>query len=122
LVDEELSMGAFTRTRVVSADGSEAVIIDRSPSEGLGLQPWATGVQNGTSQTTGYQLMSLGPKTVGSRPAVVWRFAIQSSPYPDRVDIFQRFGAAGYAVLSEGRTFTQAARLAVAVASSLQPR
>jgi hypothetical protein len=122
LVDNEVSMGSFMRTRVVSADGSEAVVIDRSPSETLGLQPWATGVQNATSQTTGYQLISLGPQAVGPRPAVVWRFVIQSDPYPDRVDIFQRFGAAGYAVLSEGRTFTRVARIALAVAISLQPR
>jgi hypothetical protein len=56
LVDDEHPMGSFMRTRVVGADRSEDVIIDRSPSETLGLQPWATGVQNGTSQTTGYQL------------------------------------------------------------------
>src|SRR5262249_49701700 len=117
-----LSMGSFMRTRVISADGSEAVIIDRSPSETLGLQPWATSVQSATSQTTGYQLISLGPETVGSRPAVVWRFAITSSPYPDRVDIFQQFGAGGYAVLGEGRTFSQVAPIAVAVARSLRPR
>jgi serine/threonine protein kinase len=122
LVDDELSMGSFMRTRAVSADGSEAVIIDRSPSETLGLQPWATGVQSATAQTPGYQLTSLGPETVGSRPAVVWRFALQSSPYPDRVDIFQQFGAGGYAVLGEGRTFSQVAEIAVAVARSLQPR
>jgi hypothetical protein len=118
----ELPMGAFMRTRVVSPDNAEAVIIDRSPRETLGLQPWATGVQNATSETTGYQLISLGPETVGSRPAVVWRFAIASSPYPDRVDIFQQFGAGGYAVLSEGRTFARVGRIAVAVATSLRPR
>jgi hypothetical protein len=122
VVDAELSMGSFMRTRVVSADGGEDVIIDRSPSEPLGLQPWAAGVQNATSHTAGYQLVSLGPETVGSRPAVVWRFAIPSSPYPDRVDIFQQFGTAGYAVLSEGRGFTQVARIAEAVATSLHPR
>jgi hypothetical protein len=118
----ELSMGSFMRTRVAGADGSEDLIIDRSPSETLGLQRWATGVQNATSQTPGYQLISLGPGAVGSRPAVVWRFAIASSPRPDRVDIFQQFGAGGYAVLSEGRGFTQVARIALAVARSLQPR
>jgi hypothetical protein len=118
----ELPMGSFMRTRVASADNSEDVIIDRSPSEPLGLQPWATGVQNATSQTPGYQLISLGPGAVGSRPAVVWRFAIASSPRPDRVDIFQQFGAGGYAVLSEGRGFTRVARIALAVARSLQPR
>jgi hypothetical protein len=122
VVDAELPMGSFMRTRVVSATGAEAVIIDRSPSETLGLQPWATGVQNATSQTTGYQHISLGPETFGSRAAVIWRFAIRSSPYPDRVDIFQQVGAGGYAVLSEGRTFTQVARTAVAVATSLHSR
>lgn len=122
VVDDEVPMGTFMRTQVVSADGSEAVVIDRSPIETIDLQSWATGVQSDTSPTTGYQLVSLGPGTVGSHPAVVWRFALQPSPYPDRVDIFQRFGAAGYAVLSEGRTFSRVARIAVAVARSLAPR
>jgi hypothetical protein len=122
LADVELPMGSFMRTRAVSANGSEAVIIDRSPSETLGLEPWATGVENATSQTPGYQLISLGPEMVGSRPAVIWKFAIPSSPYPERVDIFQRFGAGGYAVLGEGRTSSRVARIAAAVAMSLAPR
>jgi hypothetical protein len=98
------------------------VIIYRSPSEPLGLEPWATGVQSAVSQETGYQLISLGPERVGSHDAVVWRFTISAGPYPDNVDIFRRFGAGGYAVLSEGRTFPRVARIATAVATSIQPR
>jgi hypothetical protein len=118
----EHPMGAFQRTEVVAPGGSELVIIDRDPRQPLGVNAWAQSVQRETSSTPGYARVSFSPAAISGRQAIVWKFVLNGAPISQRVDVLQRLGSDGYAVLGEAPTMSAATRLALAVAGSLAPR
>jgi len=119
----ERPMGAFERTEAVAPNGSQLVIIDRDPSEPQDVASWAEGVQRETAAgTPAYARVSFSPATISGRHAVVWRFVLNNQPLSQRVDIFQRLGSTGYAVLGEAATMSGATTLARGVAQSLTPR
>lgn len=121
LVENERPLGAFVRSTVLSPDGSEMAIIDRSPNQVLALGDWARAVERAAAaQTPGYRELSFGPETVAGRRAFVWTFEVRASAYPARVDIFERLGGDGYAVLGEGRAREAVARLAATIARSVR--
>jgi hypothetical protein len=122
VTESEVSMGAYFQTQAAPSNGSEAVIIDRTPNEPLPLSTWATGIMHDTESTPGYRFVSLRTESFELGPAVIWRFVIASSPYPARVDIFQRIGADGYAVLGKSGSIAQSLPVAVSVAQSLRAR
>jgi hypothetical protein len=66
--------------------------------------------------------VSLAPATISGRQALVWKFLLRSDPLPARVDIFQQMPSNGFAVLGEAATTSAAAKLALAVATSLSQR
>jgi Protein kinase domain len=118
----EHPMGAFQRTEVVAPGGSELVIIDRDPDQPLGVHPWAQSVQRETSTTPGYDRVSFSSATISGRQAIVWKFVLNGAPMSQRVDVLQRLGSDGYAVLGEAPTMSAATTLALGVAASLTPR
>jgi hypothetical protein len=122
VAEAEVSSGAFFHTLVVGGHGSEAVIIDRTPNEPLSLSVWAVGVERDTASTPGYRLVSFQTATVDSTKAVIWQFEASSLSPPARVDIFQRIGADGYAVLGESGSVARSLSVARTVALSLRPR
>ncbi len=122
ITEAEVPRGAYFHTQVVGGNGSDAVIIDRTPNESLPVSAWAAGVERDTASTPGYTLVSLQGATLGPRPEVIWQFKASSLSPPARVDIFQRIGSDGYAVLGESASIGQSVRVARAVARSLRPR
>jgi hypothetical protein len=118
----EVSMGSYFHTQVVGGHGSEDVIIDRTPNEPLSLSAWAVGVERDTASTPGYRLVSFQTETVDSSKAVIWQFEASSLSPPARVDIFQRSGADGYAVLGESGSIARSLSVAMSVAQSIRPR
>jgi hypothetical protein len=121
LTEIEQPMGSLQRTEAVDPDGPELVIIDHS-SEPLDVQPWARNVQTGASVEAGYAGVSFSADTISGRQAVVWRFVINNEPLSQRVDVFQRIGTDGYAVLGEAATMSTATALALGVADSISRR
>jgi hypothetical protein len=98
------------------------VIIDRNPREPLTPVAWGRSVEHDTSASTGYRKVSLARATISGRQALVWKFLLRSDPLPARVDIFQQMPSNGFAVLGEAATTSAAAKLALAVATSLSQR
>jgi Protein kinase domain len=122
VAEAEVSKGTYFHTQVVGGQGSQAVIIDRTPNEPLSLSAWAGGVEHDTASTPGYRLLSSQTGTVDSRPAVIWQFEASSLSPPARVDIFQVIGSDGYAVLGESGSIARSLSVARTVARSLRPR
>jgi serine/threonine protein kinase len=122
VAESEFPMGTFNQTEVISSDGSASVIIDRTPDGPLSLSAWAAGVEQDSASTPGYRLVSSQTGIVDSRPAVIWQFEASSLSPPARVDIFQRIGSDGYAVLARSGSVAQSLPVATSVARSLRPR
>ena len=122
LVEDESPQHGFFRTAVISPDRSEMVIVDRTPGELLGVETWARSIERETAaQTPGYALLGFHPATIAGRKGVVWSFT-QPGAYGARVDIFQRIGSTGYAVLGEAATTAASTPVALSVARSLRAR
>jgi hypothetical protein len=120
VVENERSLRAFIRTKVVSPDGQEVLIVDRVPGDTMTPEARAISVSQSTARTPGYVLLSLAPVTLGGRSAFTWSFQLTSEPLPERFDVFQRLGTSSYAVLAEGPAPTEVPRLALTVARSLE--
>ena len=120
VVEHERSLGAFIRTKVVSAAGQELLIVDRVPQDTMTPEARAISVSQSTAHTPGYELLSLAPATLGARSAFTWSFQLTNEPLPARFDVFQRLGTSSYAVLAEGPAATEVSRLALTVARSLE--
>src|SRR5205823_12865460 len=88
LIEYERQLGPFRRTRLSSPDGSETLIIDRSPGEPLTPAAKQQAVERATAATTrGYRRISVSATTVAGRRAVTWEFVL---PQGARVDLFER--------------------------------
>jgi hypothetical protein len=121
VVESQRSLGAFARTKVVSPDGRQVLIVDRTPHDPLTPSQRAISVSQSLAQRTpSYQPGSLVPTTISGRNAFAWSFQLRGQPFPVRVDVFQRLGTSGYAVLAEGYAAGPASSLALAVAQSLE--
>jgi hypothetical protein len=119
VVEDQRPLGAFIRTKVVSPDGREVLIVDRVPQDTMTPKTRAISVSQSTARTPGYELVSLAPATLGDRSAFTWSFALTSEPLPARFDVFEQLGTSGYAVLAEGPAPAEVARLALTTARSL---
>lgn len=120
---ERLVNGSYRRTRILSGDGAEMLLIDRTP--GLAQTPAEArdGVMAATErQTPGYRQNLLADATVAGRDAAVWEFTVVGSGAPARIDVFLNAGGSGYAVYGQGPTMDTIASITLAVAQSLQPR
>jgi hypothetical protein len=119
VVENQRSLGAFIRTKVVSPDGQQLLIVDRVPEDAMTPKARAISVSQSTARTPGYQLVSLAPLPLGTRNAFLWSFQLIGQPLPARFDIFQRLGTSGYAVLAEGPALSQVSHVALTVARAL---
>jgi hypothetical protein len=119
LVEADHAAGSFYRTSLVSPDGAQMLIVDRTPGDRLSPAARAAAVTQATSQTPGYALISLRAATIGGRPAEVWTFRL---PGGERVDVFVRVGNDGFAVLGEAPLATSVAPAVFAAAKSLRAR
>ena len=123
MTEIEQPMGSFQRTEAVGPNGSELVIIDHDPGETLSVRPWAQSVRTGASADgEGYAGLSFSGEEISGRRAIVWRFVLNDEPLSQRVDVFQRIGSGGYAVLGEAGTMSTATELALGVAESISRR
>jgi Protein kinase domain len=123
MTEIEHPMGSLQRTEAIDPDGPELVIIDHDPSEPLAVRPWGQSVRRGASADGGgYAGVSFSGDTISGRQAVVWRFVVNNAPLSQRVDVFQRIGTDGYAVLGEAATMSTATELALGVADSISRR
>ncbi len=121
VVENQRPLGPFIRTKVVSPDGRQVLIVDRTPNDQLTPLQRAINVSQSLAQhTPGYQPGTLAPATLNGRRAFTWSFALSGQPLPTRFDVFQRLGTSGYAVLAEGSDARRAASLALTVARSLE--
>ena len=118
IAEDDVLKTTFSRTRFVSADGSQSVLIDRSPGEGVAPADKANEVEAATSATSGYERISFQETTVSGRPAFEWTFEIDSQR---KIDIFLNIGGDGYAILGEGADFDEVLTVARQVAQSIEP-
>lgn len=119
VVENQRPLGAFIRTKVVSPDGQQVLIVDRVPRDTMTPEARAISVSQSTARTPGYELVSLAPATLGDRSAFTWSFRLTREPLPARFDVFQQLGTSSYAVLAEGPALTAVSRLALTAAQSL---
>jgi serine/threonine protein kinase len=121
VVEAEHSNGAFLRTKIASPDGSETVIVDRTPGERADPAAKARAVEREVAaQTPGYKRIAFAPAPLADRSVFVWKF-LQAPPPPARIDVFEQVGDSGFAVLGEAQTLDQITPTALAVAQSLKP-
>ena len=121
VVEDQRGLGTYIRTKAVSADGGEVLIVDRTPGDTMTPRGRAIDVSNATERRThDYVLVGLAPATVAGRSAFTWAFTIPSAPLPASFDVFQRLGTSGYAVLVQGTDARSIADVALAVAGSLE--
>jgi Protein kinase domain len=120
LVEAERRNAGFLRTEVASPDGTEVVIIDRSPGDNADPAVKASGIERlVAARTSGYRRVSFGRTRLAGHSAFVWKF-LQTPQPPARIDVFEQLGGSGYAVLGEARTLDQVTPVALAVARSLK--
>ncbi len=122
IVEAERPIATFFRTEFASPDGRRSIIIDRSPGEALTPRAKSLAVESATARTPGYRRVALFPTTVRGRQAAVWEFFLPGQAGGARVDIFQRLGGSGYAVLGAAPTLAAILPVTQRVAASLLPR
>jgi hypothetical protein len=118
IAEDDVLKTTYSRTRFVSADGAQSVLIDHSPGADNPASESAAGVEAQTSRTAGYVRLSFEETTIAGRPAVEWTFKVGSER---KIDIFLTAGGDGYAVLGEGADFATVIGIARNVAASIQP-
>jgi hypothetical protein len=119
LVEADHAIGPFYRTSFGSPDGTQSLIVDRTSGDPLTPAARAVVVSHATSRTPGYALISLRAASIAGRAAEVWTFRLSGG---ERVDVFERVGRDGYAVLGEAPLATSVAPVVLAAAESLRAR
>ncbi len=116
--DDELKT-TYSRTKFVSPDTSQSVLIDHSPGATQSPSESAATVERQTAKTRGYQRLSFEETTINGNPAFEWTFKIGSAR---NIDIFLTAGGDAYAVLGEGSDFATVVGYTRDVAGSITPR
>jgi hypothetical protein len=118
IAEDDVLKTTYSRTRFVSADGTQSVLIDHSPGADNPPSESAAGVEAQTARTAGYVRLSYEETTIAGRPAVEWTFKVGSER---KIDIFLTAGGDGFAVLGTGADFATVIGIARDVAASIQP-
>jgi tRNA A-37 threonylcarbamoyl transferase component Bud32 len=119
VAEDDVLKTTYSRTKFVSPDKSQSVLIDHSPGADNPPAESATAVEAATSKTPGYTRLSFEATTINGADAFEWTFKIGSTR---KIDIFLTAGGDGYAVLGEGADFEAVIGHARDVAASIQPR
>jgi tRNA A-37 threonylcarbamoyl transferase component Bud32 len=119
VAEDDVPKTTYSRTKFVSPDKSQSVLIDHSPGADNPPSESAAAVEAATAKTPGYTRLSFDATTINGADAFEWTFELGSTR---KIDIFLTAGGDGYAVLGEGADFEKVIGYARDVAASIQPR